>query len=304
MAEKNEASRATTGRHLVINPFGRATLIGRNVTVSNDTPTNNPVGTEGFDYLIRANPSQNIDIQFRDDVGATISIEMNERTITRLRLSATELYIGNSHYANNVGLFQRFVQDAPNYGEMRSTFRLVLADSQMFRRLDIRYSNFSWITILIYRRRIMAVVLNGPNLIEMLQMSSEEALQRGVRSQELNVEPSTQFGLRPHANISRPPSRLNTPNRSRNEAIDMPRLIPSSRLTAEQLAYVAERRNLARNQLNARRELEAQPNENEAEEENEGAVGGANLYSPSVADLIAEQIYRPFRWANTDDEDN
>lgn len=333
MAGSNESARAS--RHLVINPFGLATLMGRNIVVPNDRPTNNPVGTEGFEYLIRANPSQTYDVQFRDEIGATINVEMGGRVMTRLRIMVNEMYIGNGHFVNETGLRQRFVQEMPNYNEMRATFRLVLTQSQMFRRLDVRYSNFSWVTILFYNYRVMAVVLNGPNLVEYLQLACEETMQRGVQSQRQQTTPSNQFGLRTHSTISRNTSRAGTPDRDQHGNNDVPRLIPTASLTAEQLALLSARRARARAEYQALRQIEAQPNVNDDEDEVEGAVGGENHgstdrnalildepnnadlierntneimrelahYSQSVADLLAEQITRPFRWSNPDDRD-
>lgn len=95
----------------------------------NDPPTINPVGTDGFEYLIRANPSRNYDIQFRDDIGATMNIEMGGRLITRIRMTATEMHIGNNYSVNENGLTQRYVLDTPNYNEVRATFRLELLQS-------------------------------------------------------------------------------------------------------------------------------------------------------------------------------
>lgn len=281
---------------MVINPFGLANLIGRNVRVPNDPPTINPVGTDGFEYLIRANPSRNYDIQFRDDIGATMNIEIGGRVITRIRMTATEMHIGNNYSVNENGLTQRYVLDIPNYNEVRATFRLELLQSRMFRRLDIRYSNFSWVTILLYNNRVMSVALNGPNLIEGVQMACEEAMQRGVQAQQEQAAVSTQFGLLTHASVSRNASRPVTPIRTQAGIHEMPSLVPSSSLTAAQLAFVAARR--LRHLSDVQHSGTERPNENVAEEE--GAVGGVNRYSQSVADLIAEQIIRPFRWSDRD----
>lgn len=142
----------------------------------------------------------------------------------------------------------------------------------------------------------MTVALNGPNLIEGMQMACEEAMQRGVQAQQEQVAVSTQFGLLTHASVSRNASRPVTPIHTQADIHEMPSLVPSSSLTVAQLAFVAARR--LRHLGDVQHSDTERPNDNVAEEE--GAVGGVNLYSQSVADLIAEQIIRPFRWADRD----
>lgn len=134
-----KAVAAPTGRHLVLNTFGPAMLIGRGVQVKSDEPTTNPIGTDRFEYNIRVNASGTIDIQFRDDLGGTINVEMGDRVVTRFRITPTVLHIGASHSTEGDTLSQRFLLQEPEYGP--ATFRLVLLCSTTVRRVDVRYLN-------------------------------------------------------------------------------------------------------------------------------------------------------------------
>lgn len=196
MERKTDFERALappSGRHLVINTFGLAILMCRGVQVRTDQPTDYPIGTDGFEYNIRVNTSRTIDIQFRDNVGTTINVEMGENTVTQIRVTPEGLHVGPTYYLAGDQLTQRFVMTEPNYN--RSTFRLKLLNSQMIRRVDLRYLNHSWITILIHGNRVISATLNGSDLVDSLQQIGEAILEQGSSAQRQGVMPTRNFGL-------------------------------------------------------------------------------------------------------------
>lgn len=126
-------------------------------------------------------------------MGTTTIVERGENTITKIRITPEGLHIGSSFYLIGNQLMQRFVLTEPYY--TRSIFRLTLFQSRLVQRIDMRYLNHSWITVLIHGNRVNAVALYGANLVDSLQQMGEAAVERGVLAQRQNVQASHDFGL-------------------------------------------------------------------------------------------------------------
>lgn len=218
-----------TGRHLVINTFGKATLSGKRVEVKTNEPTKYPIGTDGFEYNLRVNTSGTIDIQFRDDVGATINVQMSDKVVTQIRITPDCLQIGPNYSLAGDQLTQKFITSEPIF--TRSTFQLVLLQSEAIRRVDLRYSNYSWVTMLIYNNRIMTVTLNGSDLANSLQRICGAAVDYGVSTQRESLVPSKNFGLSMGYKSHEDRVKNIAPNTPGNpKTADLPRLIPFNEL--------------------------------------------------------------------------
>lgn len=270
----------------MINTFGLAALTGRGARVSTEQPTANPVGTDSFEYNLRVNNSRTIDIQFRDNFGVTINVEMGEHTITQVRISPEGLRIGANYYLVGDQLTQRFILAEPTYP--RPVFRLMLLHSQMVRRVDLRYLNYSWVTMVIHNNRIMAVALNGDNLVESLEQMGVAAVERGVTAQSLGRLPSYEFGLssghqtRESRASSAAPSRSTTPQPNQGaHNVVMPRLVPYDAEKVEQP-----------NKETPKEEMSGEHGPSEGITEGASTSGLSNAYTRSVSNLLAYQLTR------------
>lgn len=183
-----------TSRHLVINTFGPAVLIGHRLRVSNENPTENSLGSGTCEHLISVNQSRTIDIEIFRNAIVVIDVINGGAFVGQVRTNTNqELRIDNRVLLVQDRLSQRFTYDPPRY--QPPTFRLELQNSQVIRRLDVRFWTYSWLTILMEGRNIMITALRGNELTDRIQTLLDIAVMRGARAQVTGNEPNTDFGI-------------------------------------------------------------------------------------------------------------
>lgn len=192
MAARNDPNPET--RHLLINPFGPATLVGSGIRTDNANVTLNPIGTLGMNYMIRVNQNGAFDIEIRDGSTIVIDIECHGQFVTQYHITLLhQVFIHNNVRMVDHTISTRYFTRA--FNRRVSNFRLTLTQSQVVRRLDTRYNAQSWLTTIIIQGQILYSAVDGAATCQLLQDLLITVATRGRRSGQLNEPLSFDFGL-------------------------------------------------------------------------------------------------------------
>lgn len=157
-----------TAAHLMINTFGPAILYyGDQVMVNSEEMTTRPIGTPDFKFLIRVNQNGTFDIQRRD--GITFNVTMQAKAkICQLQARAEDLLIPPWYRLAGDILQQKYSLRSAEFAE--NQFRILLApNSNAFQRVDVRFLQSSWATMLIHNDKVMNVCVNGAREVAILE---------------------------------------------------------------------------------------------------------------------------------------
>lgn len=189
---ESEQQVAQTGSHLMINPFGAAMLYynGKEMIDSSD-PTRYPIGTVDFKFLIRVNTNGSFDIQRKDGVNFNVNIE-TDRRVCQVRVINDELILPPWYTLFGDRLVQSFSLRPIEFKEAQ--FRVVLLNSGMFRRVDLKFTRSSWATMILYEHQLLKVGLQGDREMAMWEKACKEIYEQAREVAETDEEP-IKFGL-------------------------------------------------------------------------------------------------------------
>lgn len=215
-----------TGQHLLVNTFGIAILYqGDEELARSDGGIMPAIGTNDFDYRVRVNASGAFDIQRRTRtpvVPINLLIEDSQGPIVHLNVTSDAIVIPPRYHISRNTLTQNFsLLPQPAFG---GGFRIQLLASNVLRRIDMRYLNHSWVTVLISARRVLAIRLQGEEMAEVLYEICTRISTFGAS------DGNNDYGLRPAPRArSRQPSPSQTNARHGGMANQTPAPIPRSR---------------------------------------------------------------------------
>lgn len=175
MAAFEQRSQAQTGSHIMINPFGMARLYYMDKEMaSNEHPTTHPIGTLDFKFLVRVNRNGTFDIQRKNDVAVNVTIETTAK-VCQIQVRTDEFVVPPWYRAKRDTLSQVFsTRQTPDFAE--SHFRIKLMNSALFRRVDVRYLNHSWFTIMISNNQLMKMCVNATRELELMQWACADLI--------------------------------------------------------------------------------------------------------------------------------
>lgn len=160
------------GAHLMVNTFGRAVLYYNDKEMADsELTTQQPIGTPDFKFLVRVNRNGTFDIQRRDGVVFSVTVEMHVK-IFQIQARAEDLLIPPWYRLSGDILYQKFSQRPAEYAESHFRNRL-MPSPKVFRRVDVRFLQSSWVTILVHDQQIMSVCVNGQRQLNALQVACE-----------------------------------------------------------------------------------------------------------------------------------
>lgn len=182
-----------TGQHLIINTYGMATLHHHDREMArSDRRMADGIASHCFNYQVRVNATGAFDIQrktmmpvvplhvaFEDATGILFHLEVTSDAIVippRYRISRDELVQSFTLRPNPV---------------FPGGFRIRLLASKVIRRIDLRYSNHSWVSVFVAARQILGVRLQGEEAAEVLYEICTRVSTYGSN------EDNNDYGLRP-----------------------------------------------------------------------------------------------------------
>lgn len=163
----------------MINTFGRAILLYDDKEIAtSEEKTTRAIGTPDFKFLIRVNTNGSFDIQRRD--GITFNLTMESTTkIFQLRARAEDMLIPPWYRLTGDILQQKYSTRSAEFAESHFRIRLA-ASTNVFRRVDIRFLQSSWITLLICNDQLMNACVNGPREVALLGAACDAISAAGV----------------------------------------------------------------------------------------------------------------------------
>lgn len=165
------------GAHLLINPFGRATLFYMDKEVATSTEaTKYPIGTLDFKYLIRVNRNGSFDIQLKTVNPFNVTIETSSK-VCQVKVGADALRVPPWYTIKEDTLSQKYaVKQVAEFAD--GHFRLKLENSSLFRRVDVRYQQHSWATMIITQNQLLKMCLNATRELELMQWACADIIHR------------------------------------------------------------------------------------------------------------------------------
>lgn len=176
------------GTHLLINPFGKATLFYMDKEVaSSSEATKYPVGTLDFKYLVRVNRNGSFDIQLKAIKPFNVTIETASK-VCQVKVGADDLRVPPWYTVKGDTLIQKYtIKQVAEFAECH--FRLKLDKSSLFRRVDVRYQQQSWATLVISQNQLLKMCLNASRELEIMQWACVKIIDRAKsRPDEVSAE--------------------------------------------------------------------------------------------------------------------
>lgn len=242
------------GEHLMINTFGRAKLFYDDKEIANsEEKTSRPIGTSDFKFLIRVNSNGSFDIQRRDGVTFNLTLETTTK-ICQVRARGEDMVIPPWYRLAGDVLQQKYATRPAEFAE--SLFRVRLPhSSNVFRRVDVRFLQSSWVTLLIHNNQVMSACVNGLREIALLGNACEtiatngttrahgldEKVRKRVDDDQISVySTSSAVSRRPADDWSTFPPTTSNNREAGNEIVDMPSLIPNVSIDSIREKYIRE----------------------------------------------------------------
>lgn len=178
--------------HLMINTFGDATLLymDKEVASSNES-TKHPIGTIDFKYLIRVNQNGSFDIQHKAANPLNVTIETTAK-ICQVKVNADGIRVPPWYTIKENVLNQTYsVRPMAEFAE--GHFRIKLTNSSIFRRVDVRYQQQSWATMIITQNQLLKMCLNATRELELMQWACADVINKckaqpnGVTTEQLGL---------------------------------------------------------------------------------------------------------------------
>lgn len=178
--------------HLLINPFGDATLLYLDKEVANSNEaTKHPIGTIDFKFLIRVNRNGSFDIQHKATNPFNVTIETTAK-ICQVKVGAGAIHVPPWYTVKEDVLCQKYsVRQTAEFAE--GHFRVKLINSSIFRRVDVRYQQHSWATMIITQNQLLKMCLNATRELDIMQWACVDIIDK-VKSQPTEVT-AKQLGL-------------------------------------------------------------------------------------------------------------
>lgn len=223
MADNYEkALQQPTGQHLMINTFGMAYVYynGKEIARTDEAAPN--IGTPDFNFIVRINQSQTIDIQRRvtsPAIPILVSIEEKGHRVSQVRVNETELHIPPNYVAVNDTLCPKF--SWRTVAPFTSGFRILLMQSDFVRRVDVRFLNHSWVSLFVVDHQLVTACLQGDEKAEALFQLCTQVHTSTLRHGETVA--ARRFGLR-----SAPRSLKSKQTQSGTSSPNMPKLVTHS----------------------------------------------------------------------------
>lgn len=184
------AQQSPSGSHLLINTFGQAALYYMGNEIANTgAVTTHPIGTLDFKFLVRVNHNKSFDIQWKDGVTFNVNVESAQK-ICQVQVRAGEMLIPPWYRVKDNTLQQTFSTRQSADFAADAHFRVRIFGLNVFRRVDVRYLQGSWVTMVLHNNQLMKVGLNGSRELAILQEACAEII-RKVHAQPTNVDART-----------------------------------------------------------------------------------------------------------------
>lgn len=183
-----------TGAHLMINPFGEAHLYYMDKEIANSSrPTSYPIGTTDFKFLIRVNDNGSFDIQRSKDVAYNVTIEDTVK-VCQVQVRSDKVMVPPWYSVMGDVLSHNYsLRQTAEFNN--DHFRVRLVNSKLFRRIDCRFLQHSWFTMVVSNHQLMTVCVNATRELEILQWACADIIVQ-AKTQMPNVTAS-QLGLSP-----------------------------------------------------------------------------------------------------------
>lgn len=163
------------GSHFMVNTFGESHLYYMDKEIARSTePTQQPIGTVDFKFLIRVNQNGTFDIQRGNDIVFNVTIEDSVK-VCQVQVRADEVIIPPWYSAKGDMLTQKFTtrQTAEFNNDQ---FRVRLLNSALFRRVDFRFLQHSWFTMIVSNHQVMTMCTNATRELEILQWACADII--------------------------------------------------------------------------------------------------------------------------------
>lgn len=181
------------GAHLMINTFGGAKLLYMDKEVADSSePTKHPVGTIDFKFLVRVNRNGSFDIQPKIVGPFNVTIESAAK-VCQVKVGTDSISVPPWYTVKGDVLTQKYSARPMAEISADEHFRVKLENSELFRRIDVRYQQQSWATLIVSHNQLMKMCLNASREMEILQWACADIIdQAKSRRPDVTVK---QLGL-------------------------------------------------------------------------------------------------------------
>lgn len=156
----------------MLNTFGPAWLLYNDKEIAkSEEMTTQPIGTSDFKFLIRVNRNGTFDIQRRDGVTFNVTVETTKK-VCQFQARAEDLLIPPWYRLSGDILQQKYSLRPAEFAESNFRVRLVNNDN-IFHRIDIRFLQSSWTTVLIHDNQFISACVNGPREVTLLKAACD-----------------------------------------------------------------------------------------------------------------------------------
>lgn len=234
------------GAHFNITTFGPAVLYHRNEEYLNtDTITERPIATPDCAFALSSRRGEFFDIQ-RTNRNFTMLIENYGYRVCVVEVKEDEVVVQPNFRAKNTEVVQTFTATSPV--AMTGDFVLRLRQSKLVRRVDFHYKKHAWISMFIFRDRILTIRPNGDHFAELLHDLCVDAGEWANKKRTEGVQPKAlDFGLKKSpAKEAETLPKLRPLTASTSQAVGS---VPSFALVRPQTAIPANTKNAERKKI-------------------------------------------------------
>lgn len=208
---------------LVINPFGRAKISARGITLKNNQPMRDYICAYGLNFGMKINNNGSVAVRVNHGTRFAIDVVNDGRLVTQIKVDTNSDVTIESVTLRGVTLISKEANATPR-GRMNPHFMLELVTSPMLRRFDLTFGNPVWMTTLIAQNKVLTSTLNGSEICEDMQTICEKAVIRGATSIRSGSELNYDFGLWVQP-VNRA-TRMNLDRRQQQASQPRPEIVP------------------------------------------------------------------------------